>query len=433
MNKKYLILLALPLLLSGCSKNNDDADKKYPVVPAQMVAGLYRQHSANLSYLTEYQYTMKYDSNPQYTVLGENASEYVEDNVSTTVSVYSGVFVASTRTSNYVGNKADAGTKTTSTSTDYYWFESFDESATNKRLVKRTEITDKDQQKVSNDEKLNVYMDESKVPSYFSGAINESTYIPYFTYRISPLIGSTSIQKDAETIISTTYSLYPNPTPIQNPDYPDDSEMSLVAFDEVKTTTIFRLISGIGWVGTNFSLNESRFVVTDNRLRLSSDRVYISSRSIDVSYTYSKSLMIYTGVLQYKERDSKLDEYKPIMYSLGEDGSSTTPINKSFEDITTVYRALNPSYEGYAYKISDMHLTTNHKYSFATSKDNKAGQYETIGYNQLISNASGFIVSGGLAGHNSIKAIDVSYAYEFLILVDSEGVGSLIARFSSSI
>lgn len=429
MNKKYLLIaLTSVLLLSGCSKNDDDKNKYYNVVAPQMVQGLYRQHASNLSYLSEYTYEEKSETHPAYATIGMDTSKHTKSTTNVKVGVYSGVFVASKTVNSYIGNQIDAGIKSSSIENNYYWFENTEYTNT-KQLTQRHEIADRDQKMSTEDTKTSIFVNEKDVPNYFSGAINDDQYSQYFEYKLVPLINAVSVQKSSTTIVSTTYTIEQDPELIVNPDYPDDDSMKLVAFNEIETTTIFRLIDGIGWVGTNFDKTSTSFVATDNLHRLQTTKNVIGTQSISVTFSYSKSVIPYTGGLSYKEHDSNNEKFLPTLYELNEEGTMIDEIMVA-RNITDVYHSLHPSYEGYAYNITFI-LSEGAFYGLTNQSKASEGVYDYIGFKQISENAGGFVIKGNeLEESNSFTIFGESFLADLTILVDSNGTYNLQIRFA---
>ena len=449
-----LLIAVLPLLLSGCSQAEES--KQYPAINDQqtIMKEYYRQHTSNQSYLNYYELKDVLYYDPTYDVFGTLApvlssaddpvnkfldleatvgsakNLYCERTFTNIVGVYSGYFTSNNKLNIYLGNKNNVGSFYENEKNKSFWFRPFDEGHEGKvELIRREESKDNDLDLFVTDYHTEDEVDTDNVSHYFSNNIN-TEYSKYFFHPLQQPIPSTNRQVSAylkaEDEIVETYKEVTEFGTIDNPIHPSE-EYELTVVKQIVGKTTFKRIEGIGWVGTYFEEKTSYSLISDYELKLLEEPRVIISDEMTINFTYAATMQPYPGeAYTFQEEDPKIKQYRPSVFLF--DGESYHDLNASCHDVSREYKKVHPEFSGYAYSFSSIYLEEGALYCFACKEDIEAGQYETIGYAQLTSRAGGTIVSGGLADHNFIKTITTTEAYEFVVLVSTTGIKSLVAQ-----
>ena len=441
MKVKYLSLLILPLLISGCS--NQEESHQYQAINDQqaIMKEYYRQHTSNQSYLNLYSYSYSLNYEPTYDVFGSLAEDptaiglYYEAKVTSDVGVYSGYFIRNNVASIYTGNKNNVGSIEQEAQLDGFWFRAFDddEHEGQVELIHRLEKKDNDLDSDVKDIKSGTAVDVDDVSNYFSNKVN-TDYTDYFIKSLEQPTSSTTRQvsayKKADDEIIETYKESTDLTPIENPIHPGEEHRLAVIKQTVGKTT-FKYLDKIGWAGTEFEESVTYSLVTDYELNLLQEPRNIKVEQTRVTFTYASSMQPYSGeAFVYQSEDEKIAQYQPNMYTYNDGVFSQLDV--SSKNVSVEYKKLHPEFSGYAYRFDNIVIEEGKLYSFASHQDATAESpsYETIGYNQLSVDAGGMIVSGGVEGHNLIKALHGSTTCEFIILFSATGTTSLIAHLT---
>lgn len=431
-----LLIVILPLLLGSCSQG--EQSEQYPAINDQqtIMKEYYRQHTSNQSYLNLYELKKTINYDPTYDVFGSlapisNAKNlYYETTFTNVVGVYSGYFTCNNKMSGYLGNKNNVGSYYESEENESFWFRPFEEGHEGEvELIHRYETKDNDLDLFVRDYHTEVGVDTDNVSHYFSNNIN-TDYSSYFFHPLQQPTASTDRQVSAylkaEDEIVETYKEVVEAGTIDNPIHPSE-EYELTVIKQIIGKTTFKRIEGIGWVGTYFEEKTSYSLISDYELKLLQEPRVIVSDEMTINFTYASTMQPYPGeAYVFQEEDPKIEQYRPKMFWF--DGESYHDLNASCRDVSREYKKVHPEFSGYAFSFSSINLEEGGLYSFACKEDVEAGRYETIGYAQLTSKAGGTIVSGGIADHNFIKTITTTETYEFVVLISSTGIKSLVAQ-----
>lgn len=434
--KNKLLIVILPLLLVGCS--NGEEGNKYPAINDQqtIMKDYYRQHTSNQSYLNKYELKTSVTYDPTYDVFGslapiDNAKNlYYETTFTNDVGVYSGYFTCENKMTGYLGDKQNVGSIYVYEEDESFWFRPFDSGHEGKvELIRRHETKDNDLEKVTRDYHTGIEVEQDNVSHYFSNNIN-TDYTSYFYHPLVQPTSSTTRQVSAylkaEDEIVETYKETIEVDPIENPIHPSE-EYQLTVMKQTTGQTNFKRIDKIGWVGTSFKETITFSLISDYELKLLDEPRLISKEETTISFTYSSTMQPYTGeAYVFQQEDEKIELNRPSMFV--SDGMNFVNLGIPCVDVSKEYKKVHPEFSGYAYSFSTINLEQDKLYSFACYEDIVAGQFETIGFNQLASNAGGTIISGGVENHNLIKTITTSEIYEFIVLVSASGTKSLIAQ-----
>lgn len=432
-----LMLLVLPLLMCGCS--NQEESKQYPAINDQqaIMKEYYRQHTSNQSYLNKYAYKQSLSYDPTYDVFGSlapiaNAKNlYYELTMTNNVNVYSGYFICNNKLEGYIGNKQNVGSKYEHEDNESFWFRAFEEEGHDGELelIHRHETKDNDLDKHVVDYHTGVGVESDNVSHYFSNNIN-TDYKDYFVHPLTQPTSSTTRQVSAylksETEIVETYKEVVEDTPIENPIHPGE-EYRLTVMKQVVGKTTFKLLDKIGWAGTDFEETTTYALVSDYELKLLEQPRILMEDAITISFTYASSMQPYSGdAYVFQEEDTKIETYRPSLFTF--DGANFVDENLQGTDVSKEYKKVHPEFSGYAYSFTSVNIEQGKLYSFAKKEDIEKGIFDSIGYNELVSSAGGTIVSGGVEGRNLIKTITTNETYEFIITISSTGNVSLIAQ-----
>lgn len=436
MKLNKVLIVVLPLLLGGCSQGVEA--KQYPAINDQqtIMKEYYRQHTSNQSYLNLYELKEVMNYDPTYDVFGSLApvssakNLYYETTFTNIVGVYSGYFTCNNTYSGYLGNKNNMGSFYSLEENESYWFRPFDEGHEGKvELIHRYESKDNDLDILVTDYHTEVEVDSDNVSHYFSNNIN-TDYSSYFYHPLTQPTASTDRQVSAylkaEDEIVETYKEVVEFGTIDNPIHPSE-EYALTVIKQIVGQTTFKRIEGIGWVGAYFEEKTSYSLISDYELKLLQEPRVIISDEMTINFTYASNMQPYPGeAYVFQEEDPKIEQYRPRMFKY--DGANYHDLEVSCRNVSREYKKVHPEFSGYAFSFSSVNLEEDTLYSFACKEDIDAGLFETIGYAQLISKAGGTIVSGDIVDHNFIKTITTTETYEFVVLISSTGVKSLVAQ-----
>lgn len=436
MKKQRLLILLIPLLLSGCAK--EEQTNQYRTIDDKIVEQYYSQHVDNQPNLSLYeskvveQYDPTYDSFGALTPSEGTKGLYYENEVATNIGIYSGYFIKSTSTSTYKGNKNNVGSTSKDTEGVSYWFKEYDEEEkelhpNQMELILRTEHMNNTTESTVVDEKTGKAVDNADISKYFSENIN-AYYSDEFPIKlVQPEVSNITayLKSDSEIVENSEKTI--SEMTIENPVHPGVKHR-LAVVEQTLTETVFKFIDKIGWVGTSYTETITKSVTTDYELKLLEEPRVIWKKETTVSFTYSESIQPYTGeAFVFQQPDEKVLELTPSMYQFIEDEHILLPY--ASEEVTFQYQQLHPSFSGHAFLFSSVELVEDGLYSFASKRDVEGEEpdYETIGYSQLNSNINETIVSAKIEGHNLFKTIS-NAKYEFIVLISPIEVVSLIAH-----
>ena len=442
-----LSMLLIPLLIAGCS-SQEEAKQYRAIEDSRIMRDYYRQHTANQAYLSLYTYSSVEKYDPTYDAFGdlrpidEKIGLYYESNLQVEIGLYSGYFIESATASVYKGNKSNIGSLDIVESKLSFWFRDYDEGEgdiTKMQLIKREEVKDNDLDNVVVDTKQAIGVEKENVSGYFANNINAG-YEIYFPHRLSsPADDEEDVDKKqiaaymkTDTELVETCKTTKELAPLHNQIHPSDNgKFDLTVIRETNQETTFKLIDGIGWVGTDFVKNTSYYVVTDFEQKLLEEPRVIRSVETKVSFTYSQSLQPYTGETYiYKKPNEEDEKLKPTLYEYV--GDAYVVRSNNCNNVTDQYKLLHPEFSGYAYQFQEpIELDKAGLYSFACAYDvaGETPNYETIGANQISGNNNQLITSVGAEGHNFFRPIS-NYEFEFVVLISSTGTKSFVAHLA---
>ena len=437
MKAKYLIISLLPLLLAGCS--NQEESKQYQAINDQqaIMKEYYRQHNANQSSLASYSYKKTYNYDPTYDAFGSLAPVsstkglYYEETLTSDVYVYSGYFINKNVGNIYTGNKKDTGSISQVEENNSFWFRNFDEGGHDGELelIKRTATKDNDLDEIVVDTKTGTAVESNNVSHYFSNNINTEYYMYFERPLVQPSTSTTklvSAYSKSDSEIVETYRESLMLTPIENPIHPGD-EYKMAVLQQTIGETTFKFIDKIGWVGVTLKETVTTSLVSDYELKLLEKPRDIIVEETNITFNYSTSIQPYSGdTFVYQQEDTNVEKYLPSMFEYS--GGTHHDLNTPVKNVTHEYKKSHPEFSGYVYCFDPVVLEEGGLYSFACQEDIAGGDFEKIGFDQLKGSAGGTIVSGGVEGHNLIKTITTAQAYEFLVLVSATGTKSLVAH-----
>lgn len=431
MKKSLLFIFALPLLLSGCNKN-EEKNSEYKMVTNEDIVELQRQHQNSLHYLNTYTYSYHHEINAKDLYLDKNIAESTIEDINKNIGIYRDVFVTKESTSKYIGNNTTVGSKDTNENEISYWFINAGDNIRN--LAKRVADTNRDQQQVSEDEIIKEDIKKEDTEYYFSARINDPEYSQYFNDSITALANPINLQISENEIVSKGYEIK-KIDELKNLDFPNDQKMNLIVFSETTTITKYSYISEINsYVCSEKSETYNKFIITDNALNTLKEKNILESYEKHIKFSYSASPLPYSGTpFFFKENDQKQIDYAPVLVSFDETNNEYIEEMVNVVNITNVYRNQNTSFKGYAYSMMVQLEKDAYCISTRTQFDNEI--YEVLGFSNIIENSVGYIGQAGIQAHpNLFKNYEPNVGMEIIITIDVSATnivtGGLIFRAS---
>lgn len=468
MRYKKLIILLFPLLISGCSFSQEEIQEYQAVTNQSVMDATYREHTSNQGYLSSYSYkeTVSYD--PTYDLFGELAPEgtknsYFDETTSVDINLYSGYFIRKENISTYEGNKSNVGSKNNSQFNQAYWFKDSENNKNMKDLIFRYEWSENGVSYNKSDYNTGIEIETSKVSNYFSNNINTIYFNRFPMILTRPTATTTrtvsAFYKSENEIVETTSEVVnwveiKNPfhpieetvvtVEIQNPSDPDEmmsidipfvrgEEYKLTTYKSTTTSTTFKKVDRIGWIGTEYKEDIEYGLTSDYELNSLSEPRIIKKESKSISFTYMTNVQPYSGeAFVYQEVNPKLELFSPILHSYDAELDKYESLNELYypAEITAEYTKLNSNFKGYAYHFDNVKLEKGKNYCFARYGDLvlETPKYESYGYSHISENILKNIVSSNVTDHNLFRTIDEDETYEFIILVSMNGECSIIVR-----